>query len=74
MAGLAPQFDAVVAPLRDRAAAVGKCFSVGGSRCGDRRVAAIWISQNAPKLGWCWEDNPHTWPGTASPAARRAAG
>lgn len=51
-----------------------KCFSVGGSRCGDRRVAAIWISQNAPKLGWCREGNPHTWLGMASAATRRAAG
>ncbi|OLT11211.1 hypothetical protein BJF79_04680 [Actinomadura sp. CNU-125] len=43
-----------------------KCFSLGGSRCGDRRVPAIWISQKAPKLGWCWEGNPHTWLGMAS--------
>ncbi|MBE1533182.1 DUF5701 family protein [Actinomadura algeriensis] len=47
-----------------------KCFSLGGSRCGDRRVPAIWISQNAPKLGWCWERNPHTWLGMASAAHR----
>jgi hypothetical protein len=50
-----------------------KCFSLGGSRCGDRRVPAIWISQNAPKLGWCWEGNPHTWLGMASAGGRRAA-
>ncbi|MFC9219889.1 DUF5701 family protein [Streptomyces hygroscopicus] len=50
-----------------------KCFSLGGSRCGDRRVPAIWISQKAPKLGWCWEGNPHTWLGMAS-AGTRAAG
>lgn len=49
-----------------------KCFSLGGSRCGDRRVPAIWISQNAPKLGWCWAGNPHTWLGMASGGARRA--
>jgi hypothetical protein len=47
-----------------------KCFSLGGSRCGDRRVPAIWISQNAPKLGWCWEGNPHTWLGMASAGGR----
>lgn len=47
-----------------------KCFSLGGSRCGDRRVPAIWISQKAPKLGWCWEGNPHTWLGTASAGTR----
>ncbi|CAL9546275.1 hypothetical protein SUDANB105_04327 [Streptomyces sp. enrichment culture] len=48
-----------------------KCFSLGGSRSGDRRVPAIWISQRTPKLGWCWEGNPHTWLGMAS-AGRRA--
>ncbi|MEW2354947.1 DUF5701 family protein [Spirillospora sp. NPDC029432] len=47
-----------------------KCFSLGGSRSGDRRVPAIWISQNAPKLGWCWAGNPHTWLGMASAAHR----
>lgn len=49
-----------------------KCFSLGGSRCGDRRLPAIWISRNAPKLGWCWAGNPHTWLGVASAGARRA--
>ncbi|WP_217171447.1 DUF5701 family protein [Streptomyces sp. AC512_CC834] len=49
-----------------------KCFSLGGSRCGDRRVPAIWISKRAPKLGWCWEGNPHTWLGMASAGARHA--
>lgn len=49
-----------------------KCFSLGGSRCGDRRVPAIWISQKAPKLGWCWEGNPHTWLGMASAGTRGA--
>ncbi|MGW1374194.1 DUF5701 family protein [Streptomyces sp. NPDC002446] len=48
-----------------------KCFSLGGSRCGDRRVPAIWISQKAPKLGWCWAGNPHTWLGMASAGTRR---
>ena len=48
-----------------------KCFSLGGSRSGDRRVPAIWISQHAPKLGWCWEGNPHTWLGMASARDRR---
>ncbi|SCF17776.1 hypothetical protein GA0074695_4029 [Micromonospora viridifaciens] len=50
-----------------------KCFSLGGSRTGDRRVPAIWISQHAPKLGWCWEGNPHTWLGMASAGTRQAA-
>lgn len=49
-----------------------KCFSLGGSRSGDRRVPAIWISQKAPKLGWCWQGNPHTWLGMASAGSRRA--
>ncbi|MFF7726959.1 DUF5701 family protein [Streptomyces sp. NPDC008001] len=47
-----------------------KCFSLGGSRSGDRRVPALWISGKAPKLGWCWQGNPHTWLGMASAAAR----
>ncbi len=46
------------------------CFMLSGSRRGDRRVPALWISEKAPKLGWCWDGNPHTWLGTAS-AARR---
>ncbi|WP_199822043.1 DUF5701 family protein [Streptomyces sp. NRRL S-37] len=50
-----------------------KCFSLGGSRSGDRRVPAIWISRHTPKLGWCWEGNPHTWLGMASAGSRRAA-
>ncbi|MFK0255056.1 DUF5701 family protein [Streptomyces sp. NPDC090445] len=49
-----------------------KCFSLGGSRSGDRRVPAIWISRKAPKLGWCWEGNPHTWLGMASAGSRTA--
>ncbi|MFE3494835.1 DUF5701 family protein [Streptomyces sp. NPDC059175] len=49
-----------------------KCFSLGGSRCGDRRVPALWISKKAPKLGWCWEGNPHTWLGMASAGSRAA--
>lgn len=47
-----------------------KCFSLLASRCGDKRVPAIWISAGAPKLGWCWDGNPHTWLGSASAAAR----
>jgi hypothetical protein len=42
------------------------CFSLLGSRCGDRRVTALWISRGRPKLGWCWAGNPHTWLGSAS--------
>jgi Family of unknown function (DUF5701) len=47
--------------LKDR-----NCFSMLGSRCGDRRVTALWISGGKPRLGWCWAGNPHTWLGSAS--------
>jgi Family of unknown function (DUF5701) len=46
------------------------CFSLLGSRGGDRRVPALWISQRQAKLGWCWDGNPHTWLGSASAKAR----
>ena len=48
-----------------------KCFMLAGSRRHDRRVPALWISERAPKLGWCWDGNPHTWLGTASASERR---
>ena len=47
-----------------------KCFMLSGSRRHDRRVPALWISDRAPKLGWCWDGNPHTWLGVASAGAR----
>ncbi len=47
-----------------------RCFMLSGSRRGDRRVPAMWISERAPKLGWCWDGNPHTWLGVASAGAR----
>jgi hypothetical protein len=53
--------------------AKNRCFSLGGSRAGDRRVPALWISERAPKLGWCWAGNPHSWLGMASCAGRMAA-
>ena len=43
-----------------------RCFMLSGSRRGDRRVPALWISERAPKLGWCWDGNPHDWLGVAS--------
>ena len=46
------------------------CFMLSGSRRGDRRVPALWISGRAPKLGWCWDGNPHSWLGVASTAGR----
>jgi hypothetical protein len=50
--------------------AKNRCFMLSGSRRADRRVPALWIGQGAPKLGWCWDGNPHSWLGTAS-AGRR---
>ncbi|MCI4063291.1 DUF5701 family protein [Micromonospora sp. R77] len=52
--------------LHPAALASNRCFSLVGSRCGDKRVPALWISQGAPKLGWCWYGNPHTWLGSAT--------
>jgi hypothetical protein len=49
-----------------------RCFSLLASRRGGQKVPAIWISQKAPKLGWCWDRNPHTWLGSASAGGRVA--
>lgn len=48
----------------------------------DRRVPALWVSngtgrdgrdrRGAPKLGWCWAGNHHTWLGISSVAGRSA--
>jgi hypothetical protein len=48
------------------------CFSLSGSRREDQRVPALWLSGGRPKLGWCWDRNPHTWLGSAS--CRRRGG
>lgn len=37
---------------------------------GTQRVPAIWTSFRAPRLGWCWDRNPHTWLGSASASGR----
>lgn len=54
-----------------------RCFMLSGSRRverpGDRRVPALWIGDRAPKLGWCWDGNPHSWLGVASAARRVSA-
>jgi len=47
------------------------CFSLAGSRAGDKRVPALWVSARRPRLGWCYQGAPHTWLGTASCAGRR---
>ncbi|WDV49970.1 DUF5701 family protein [Streptomyces coeruleorubidus] len=65
-----------------------RCFMTIGSRLRkadgslDARTPAIWISngtgrdgrerRNAPKVGWCWWNNRHTWLGFASTTGRRA--
>ena len=65
-----------------------RCFMIIGSRKVetpgqlDTRVPALWISngtgrdgverRNAPKLGWCWAGNRHTWLGIASVRNRYA--
>ena len=61
------------------------CFMTIGSRkpkgaALDARTPAIWISggtgrdgkenRGAPKVGWCWAGNRHTWLGFASAAGR----
>ncbi|WP_068249209.1 DUF5701 family protein [Janibacter corallicola] len=65
----------------------GRCFMTIGSRKPrakgglDARTPALWISngtgrdsrarKGAPKVGWCWAGNRHTWLGFASAGARR---
>jgi hypothetical protein len=48
------------------------CFSLAGSRAGDKRVPALWVSARRPRLGWCYQGAPHTWLGTASCGGRVA--
>lgn len=63
-----------------------RCFMTIGSRLRkpdgsyDARTPAVWISngtgrdgserRGAPKVGWCWWGNRHTWLGFASAASR----
>ncbi|QIK83681.1 DUF5701 family protein [Sanguibacter sp. HDW7] len=65
------------------------CFMTIGSRkikpngTPDARTPALWISsgtgrdgrerKGAPKVGWCWWGNRHTWLGFASSAGRAGA-
>jgi uncharacterized protein DUF5701 len=47
------------------------CFSLLGSRAGDRRVTAVWVAKGGrPRLGWCYAGAPHTWLGSASCGGR----
>jgi hypothetical protein len=48
------------------------CFSLLGSRTGDKRVPALWVSARRPRLGWCYQGAPHTWLGSASCGGRVA--
>ncbi|WP_019135920.1 DUF5701 family protein [Cellulomonas massiliensis] len=63
-----------------------RCYMTIGSRVRrpdgryDARTPAVWISngtgrdgRDAPKVGWCWWNNRHTWLGFGSAAARVAA-
>lgn len=50
------------------------CFEMLGSRAGDKRVTGLWLSKGAPRLGWCWAGNPHTWLGMATAARRTGPG
>ena len=34
------------------------CFSLLGSRAGDKRVPALWVSARRPRLGWCYQGAP----------------
>jgi hypothetical protein len=68
----------------------GRCFMTIASRRHkpdgslDTRTPAVWISngtgrdgaanRNAPKVGWCWAGNRHTWLGFASAGGRFTVG
>ncbi len=40
------------------------------SRAPNKRIPSLWMSKGAPRLGWCWEGNPHSWLGAAHAAQR----
>lgn len=47
-------------------------FQALASRADNKRVPSFWTSKGAPRLGWCWQGNPHSWLGAASAAQRLA--
>jgi len=47
-------------------------FQAVGSRTGNKRIPSFWLSKGAPRLGWCWDGNPHSWLGSASGSTRLA--
>ena len=52
--------------------AARNAFQALASRADNKRVPSFWLSKGAPRLGWCWEGNPHSWLGAASAAQRLA--
>lgn len=46
------------------------CFALAGSRAGDGRVPALWVSAQRPHLGWVDQGAPRDGLGTASCAGR----
>ena len=75
---------------RPEVLARGRCFMTIASRrrkpdgALDARTPAVWISngtgrdgparRDAPKVGWCWAGNRHTWLGFASASGRFTVG
>lgn len=49
-------------------------FQALASRAANKRVPSFWWSKGAPRLGWCWWNNPHSWMGSASASARMPNG
>lgn len=45
-------------------------FQALASRADNKRIPSLWVSKGAPRLGWCWQGNPHSWLGAASAAQR----
>lgn len=45
-------------------------FQALASRADNKRIPSFWISKGSPRLGWCWEGNPHSWLGAAHAAQR----
>lgn len=47
-------------------------FSLLGSPAGDKRVPALWLGDDRPRLGWCSDEAAHAWLGAASCGGRLA--
>jgi hypothetical protein len=45
-------------------------FQALASRADNKRIPSFWVSKGAPRLGWCWEGNPHSWLGAVHAAQR----